>query len=467
MSINSRVGSDADRREIIALQEDHFVDLKSKDIAPAILQKHFVAFANTDGGELFVGVADPKEKGPRIRGFSKPEDVNDIITTLSETEPTVDGVEFELLTFRPGGLVLRIAVPKSPRVHYTNSKDCYIRRNASSGRIRGDQITKLSYAKGSFSYEGQASSCEAEEIVRSAILYDYLKRIGSHLDPESFLRKQRLIVSSDDGPERATVAAVLLFHDEPQAVLGTRCAIKVYRLQTTDRDYKREHLAEMPTTIEGPLEAQIKQVIDRVSQLLSDATVNVGGALVPLSYPADALFEILVNAVIHRDYSVADDIHVRIYDNRIEIQSPGRLPGAVTIDNLLDERYSRNPKIVRLLHKLPNPPNHDIGEGLNTANNALRKAGLVPPTFEELETAFQVTVEHKRIASLEDTIVEYLRANETVSNKTIRGLSGEASENRVKKAFQTLRSQDVIEPVDPQANPFHFRYKRGSRYPNE
>ena len=119
-----------------------------------------------------------------------------------------------------------------------------------------------------------------------------------------------------------------------------------------------------------------------------------------------------------------------------------------------------------MLHKLPDPVNHDIGEGLNTAKNALHKAGLVPPSFQELENAFLVTVEHRRIASLEDMIVEYLRKNDTVTNKVIRQLSGEDSENKVKKAFQTLRAKGVVEPIDPNASAFQFVYCKGPRFPN-
>ena len=93
-----------------------------------------------------------------------------------------------------------------------------------------------------------------------------------------------------------------------------------------------------------------------------------------LQYPSEALKEILVNAVIHRDYSLNDDIHVRVFDNRVEVQSPGKLPGYMSLDNLYDERFSRNPNIVRMLHNLPNPVNHDIGEGMDTAKNELKKA---------------------------------------------------------------------------------------------
>jgi ATP-dependent DNA helicase RecG len=81
-------------------------------------------------------------------------------------------------------------------------------------------------------------------------------------------------------------------------------------------------------------------------------------------YPPETLHEIITNAVLHRDYSIADDIHIRVFDNRVEVQSPGRLPAHVTPDNILDERFSRNGTIVRLVNKFPNPPNKDVGEGL-------------------------------------------------------------------------------------------------------
>ncbi|HVF88376.1 MAG TPA: hypothetical protein VM866_12345, partial [Pyrinomonadaceae bacterium] len=126
----------------------------------------------------------------------------------------------------------------------------------------------------------------------------------------------------------------------------------------------------------------------------------------------------------------------------------------------LEERYSRNPNIVRMLHKLPNPVNHDIGEGLNTAYNELKKAKLVPPIIQELENAEVVTVEHRRIKSLEEIILEHLEEHRTITNKIVRELSGEDSENKVKKALQKLRERGEIEPVDASVSLFKYEYKK-------
>lgn len=90
-------------------------------------------------------------------------------------------------------------------------------------------------------------------------------------------------------------------------------------------------------------------------------------------YPRNAIHEIITNAVIHRDYGVNDDVHVRIFDNRIEIYSSGPHLAHITVDNILDERFARNQKIVRLANKFPDAPYKDVGEGLNTAFEAMRE----------------------------------------------------------------------------------------------
>jgi ATP-dependent DNA helicase RecG len=279
-----------------------------------------------------VGVRDPSITNKnRIVGFAKPEDANNHINMLlTQTQPSVDGTDVRFIDFGGDGLVLQVSVPKSPQVHYTADQRCFVRVNASTREVKGDKVTQLAYAKGSYSYERVTiAHLTIDDIADSPVLSDYLKRIGSALGSRQFLRKNRL-VADHKGKPRPTAGAVLLFDEEPQATLDTRCAIKVYRLQTTDAEYKREHLKETPTTIEGPLEHQINQVIQRVSDLLKDVAVSVGGKLRKAYYPSAALKELLVNAVIHRDYSLNDDIHVRIYDNRVEIQSPGRLPGYIT-----------------------------------------------------------------------------------------------------------------------------------------
>lgn len=448
-------------RSLLELNEDHFNDVKSKRIGPAKLQETLVAFANSDGGDLYVGIEDKGEQGERIIGFEEPEEANPIVSVLLEsTTPAIENLVWEFLSVEGKGLVLHFSIPKSPKVHYTAAGDCFIRVNAQKIKIKGERVTQLGYSKGSELYENKAlPEVDVEDIVEGEKIRSYMDRVDSNLGAELFLKKQRLLTKVGEA-RHPNVGCVLLFDDEPQATLQTRCAAKVYRLRTTDAEYKREQLQEMPITINGSIEEVISKTIKQVALYIDGASFLDGANVVKLSYPAEALKEILVNAVLHRDYSLNDDVHVRIFDNRIEVQSPGRLPGYMTVDNLYDDRFSRNPNMVRMIHNLPNPVNHDIGEGLNTAKNELRKAGLVEPEFKEVANAFLVTVKHQKLASIDDVIEDYFAANPDgiINNKLVRQLSGEQDMQKVKKVLQRLKVAGKIKMVDEKAKAFKVTY---------
>ena len=189
-----------------------------------------MAFANTDGGEIYIGIEDKKATGERIIGFDNQESANDIIQLLmTGTKPSVEGVDWEFINFGNRGLVLHISVPKSAHLHYTASDECHIRVNASTKRIVGEAITKMAYAKGTYNYEKViVPEVDIENVTNSDYLTSYMERIGTTLEPTTFLRKQKLLAQVDGG-YRPTVGSILLFDEEPQASLNTRCAIKVYR----------------------------------------------------------------------------------------------------------------------------------------------------------------------------------------------------------------------------------------------
>jgi ATP-dependent DNA helicase RecG len=126
--------------------------------------------------------------------------------------------------------------------------------------------------------------------------------------------------------------------------------------------------------------------------------------------------------VLHRDYSIHTDVQVRIFDNRIEVESPGTLPGHITVKNILREQLSRNRFIVRLIHKFPNPPNKDVGEGLNTAFQAMRRLNLKDPIVEENENSVIVYIRHEPLASRAVIIMDYLETHPEINNSKAREL---------------------------------------------
>jgi ATP-dependent DNA helicase RecG len=261
-------------------------------------------------------------------------------------------------------------------------------------------------------------------------------------EPAAWLKKQSLLID-----ERPVVAAVVLFADEPQAVLPKRCGIKIYRYKTVDAEGTRESLDFDPISIEGCAYDQIHEAVQKTAQIIESVRIRTAKGLASVTYPVTAIHEIVTNAVLHRDYSIADDVHVKIFDNRVEVLSPGTLPGHVTVQNILNERFARNAAIVRLINKFPNPPNKDVGEGLNTAFQAMREMKLKDPIINQEGGYVKVVLRHEPLATPEEIILEYLRTHDEIANREAREICYIGSENKMKRILQQMVSKELIETV--------------------
>jgi ATP-dependent DNA helicase RecG len=146
------------------------------------------------------------------------------------------------------------------------------------------------------------------------------------------------------------------------------------------------------------------------------------------------------------------------------VQSPGTLPGHVTLANILVERAARNPKVVRLLNKFKNPPNKDVGEGLNTAFEAMRDLKLKDPIIEQMENGILVTLKHEKLGTPEQIIVEYLREKEEINNAVARSICFIGSENTIKRIFQKMITFGLIVRI-PDRPLNKTGYVRGPNFP--
>lgn len=429
-------------------QEDHFFDRKAFEIKPSKIQKIAVAFANADGGEFVVGIADIKEfpsAKDRWNGASELEDFNAHIQALQEITPTLPFRFSFLACNKLPGYVLHVEVEKSSQVHQANDKKVYIRMSAQSLPVSDtDKILNLTYAKGASSFEDQVvNGVEVESIVDSTQLNTFLDDYSPKTDPLEFVVNQHLCDVKTWEPK---ISGILLFANEPSAIMPRQCAIKIARYETKEDDPERDHLKET-IAVEGPLYEQIHSAADVITRAMSSISIWTTKGLSTVEYPPEAIWEILVNAAIHRDYSISDNIHVHIYNNRIEIISPGKFPGYVTADNILDVRYSRNPRIVRTLSRYKVPPNKDMGEGLNTAFQKMKEWRLQPPQIWEKGNYVRAIIPHTPLATPEEAVLSFLEHNETIKNSQARDLTGIKSENTMKTVFYKLRDNGIIERV--------------------
>lgn len=431
----------------VATEEGHFSDVKAIEIAPGSLTKTLAAFANADGGELFIGIDEDKQAGTRAwRGFDTPEAANGHIQAFEQTFPLDQYVDYQFLRDPTGqhpGLVLKAAIQKTPAVRRASSGKVFVRRGAQNIPFETpEQIQRLEYQKGVRSFETHPVDVPLDLVADSVTVVGFMIEVVPNAEAEPWLRKQLLV--RDDKP---TVAALLLFSDEPQIALPKQSTIKIYRYTGTEEVGSRAALQGQPVTVEGNLYDQIHDAVRTTVQMIEGIRLMGPSGMEDVTYPEVALHEIITNAVIHRDYSVADDIHVRIFDNRIEVASPGRLPAHITPDNILEERFARNGSIVRWINKFPDPPNKDVGEGLRTAFDAMRSLKLKPPEISETDHAVVVQVRHERLASPEEMILEYLGSNAEISNSVVRQLTGIGSENTVKRVFKRMIKAGELEPI--------------------
>jgi ATP-dependent DNA helicase RecG len=387
----------------------------------------------------------PPPKGSfRWQGFERPEDANAHLHLFETLFPLGEDFSYEFLR-RPDerGLMLHVGVRKTRAIIKAADGLPHLRRGATNLTVSSAEgLKQLERAKGLASFEDETVSVALGEVTNSEVVLTFMLAVIPTAEPEQWLRKQQLIRET-----KPTVAGVMLFAELPQAHLPKRSGVKIYRYKTSQPQGSRDTLVGDPETIEGCLYDVIKQAVRRTQEIITSIQVLGADGLEAITYPPETLHEIITNALIHRDYAIADDVHIRVFDNRVEVESPGRLPAHITPANILQERFARNGNLVRVINKFPDPPNKDVGEGLNTAFDETRKLKLKDPVIEERDHSVVVHVRHERLASAEELVLQHLLQEEQITNGKGRELTGIDSENAMKNVFYRLRDRGLIEQV--------------------
>lgn len=339
--------------------------------------------------------------------------------------------------------MLHISIKKVKEIVKSSSGDVFVRINAGKQKIdTQEKLKRLELDKGITTFENEWVEVPLPRIENSLSILHFLINVIPSGEPVTYLNNQELIKEG-----HARVCGVLLFCDEPAVFLPKRSSIKIMRYKTRADEIGREFLDGTPITVEGDAYnliynavAQTKKVVEGVKRLGEKGLEDV-------EYPEDALHEVISNAVLHRDYSIVADVQIRVFDNRVEIESPGRLPGHVTTQNILDTQSARNPSFVRLINKFPNPPNKDVGEGLNTAFRAMETLRLKPPVIIEKEASVLVVIRHESLGSPEELVMQYMASHHEITNSVAREITGIRSENTMKNVFLRLKARGMLEPI--------------------
>lgn len=353
----------ADIIKQISLGEDSVLELKTVEFSgDKITGPHrnsmadeLAAMANTHTGVVLLGVDD---KSKAIHGI--PQDKLDIVETWLRSicndlvEPPLDCVIRKMpITAEDGSekVIVRVDVPRSLFVH--QSPGGYFRRIGSSKRqMRPDVLARL------FQQRSQTRLIRFDEqMVPNAKLRDLdprlWKRFRTVISPtndQEFLEKMKLIARDEDNVLRPTVSGVLMASDAPESFMSN-AFIQAVCYRGTERSAAYQLDAK---DITGSLDVQIREACKFVERNMRVYAIKAPNRIETPQFSMNAVFEAIVNAVVHRDYSIyGSKIRLHLFADRLEIFSPGSIPNTMTVDSLSERQLARNELLSSLLARCP------------------------------------------------------------------------------------------------------------------
>lgn len=398
--------------------------------------------ANADGGTLLVGVESDKT----ITGIPHlPDEIQSIIQTsqTSLSPPLSPSCQKMHL----GNLMLiKFAVSSSLEVHRLRGGRAFYRVGAETPSLPPEQILSLKDSKKSFFYERQNVWNATWHELDEGALNAFAEKINDPRDPQAILGHPYHLTDISLGNEKPalTMAALLLFSKEPSR-WHPRCGIDFVKYDGTEREHGTSLNVVKRIRFEAPLFRLIDEAVGRIREHIKERTILHDLFFRErLEYPTFAWQEALVNAVAHRDYSLTGtSIEVWMFDDRIEIRSPGLPPDPVTIDQLREQKrvhFSRNPLLVRTLADLGYL--REMGEGIPRMFQEMEHHGLRPPEFAIEGFFFTVTLRNTPI--YDEGILRWLHqfGTSTINFRQRRLLAYAYSHG---KSFSTSDYQRVAE----------------------
>jgi len=420
--------------------QDETITFEAKRVSGKMVHKALTtisAFANTDGGILVLGLEDLGKATGEARLFGVEENMEAVDELKRKLEshiiPPIEGVQwldvpFETTDRRKGTLQV-VEVTGSTKVHSIQDGGTWKRLESSNRQMTATEINALCYARGVITAEAELVEVDFDLLDTDAWrLYCSTRGLATGSIED---RLRRIGLAKTSGNQLLpTRAVVLLFADEPSGLLARKAAIRIFHYSGTKGEYgDTPNLLKTPRTISGPLIMQIADAYEYVlNEIASGLTLARSGFETMHRYPVRAIREAITNAVIHRDYHINRDIHIRIFDNRIEIESPGLFIGGITPRTIRTlGSISRNPLIVNYIRDFPDPPNIDAGEGVRMMYSAMKAVGLYPPFYFTRPTLSSDVVEvwlmNEEQPPVWDQVNSWIERHGSIANRNLRAIA--------------------------------------------
>lgn len=369
---------------LVTLPEGQYFDRKSARKKPLELLQYIVSFANAGGGILAIGIEDDGT----VTGFkdqmAKPieEFKNVAFIKLTETPVICDSFELNVKNYKgEDDIVLLLSIePSNTRVIKNYDGYVYLRFGDQSPRLSFEQIKQLQYDKGESWFEDEEVITSSLDDIDPEQIEAYKKTMGANSSDtaEDVLKARNMLING-----HLTNAGILLFAKNPTKYLP-QARLRFIRYDGTSAKVGTELNIVKEQTFDGSIPDIIQKAKTFIStQFREFQFLESDGVFRKMpEYPEFAWTEGIVNALTHRNYSIrGNHITVIMYDDRLEIKSPGKLPNIVTLENMKEERYSRNPKIARILSEFGWVK--ELNEGVKRIYSEMQQSFLHDPIYSE------------------------------------------------------------------------------------
>jgi ATP-dependent DNA helicase RecG len=421
------------------------------------IARALASLANTRGGVLLIPLSERAKIGP--------DEARDrALQAMVSTEPRLIIPLPYLSTGVDGSTTLVCEVPEGlPNVYSIDGR--YLgRETGRAAVIQPRALRALLLTRGENTWETTVPAGATKDNLSWDRIEQYASTVnqGDASVEQLLLRRGCALIKGRQ--LRPTHAGLLLFGKQPQRwVRGAETLCVRFKGEMMDDAFTRQ-------TLEGTLPDQIKR-----AELFLDENAAVVARLKGWRrdeqppYPGGVLREAVVNAIAHRDYRLSGaQIHVSMFASRVEVKSPGALPGHVTVKNLVRERYSRNEAIVQVLSDMGFIER--LGYGVDRMLRAMKDAGQQPPRFEETEAGFQVTLYAREVTEADvleslgsgaqadriEKMLGHIKQHGRITNRDYQELCPDVSAESLRRDFVEVVERGVVMRVGDKRGTYYI-----------
>jgi ATP-dependent DNA helicase RecG len=376
-------------------QENQYFERKGlgeKDIKPSKIADELIGMLNADGGVLVFGVSD-KGEIQDIRNLDKLDDYRKLIFNFIRPSCNIQLEEIEV----EGKLLFVFHVEQELERVFCRSdnENVFLRVHDENRLLDRDRIKKLEYDKSIRRFEEETISNFDSQDLDPDLMSAYRDKLNYEGTSIDLLTKRHLVIKKKD-EFLFKKAAALLFSKDPEKYIPS-ASVRYVRYEGTEALTGASHNVIKDERFEN----NIPKLIDELKVFLKASfkdfyflDIEKGRFVKVMEYPEEAWLEGIVNALCHRSYNIqGNSVYVKHFDDRLEISNSGPLPAQVTIENIKTERFSRNPRIARVLEDLGYV--RQLNEGVSRIYESMEKSMLSKPEYREVNNNIYLILRNK------------------------------------------------------------------------